>query len=140
MNHLTTQNAWERKDLLEAELKAINKYLMSDMNWKKKTVECLAKNETLMTTIELLACLLGDHTFSLLTKDERTLQVTNLSVTLSNLTKEGYVKKIKIPGLKGNLYGLANWFDKDGKVNERYANVTIQFFMNNSITPVSCCS
>ena len=113
---------------------------MADTNWKKKAVECLANTKTLMTTIELLVCLLGSESFSLLRKEERSLQVTNLSVTLSNLTKEGYIKKVKIPGLKGNYYGLSNWFDKDNKVNPQFANLTVQTFLSNSAIPVSCCN
>jgi hypothetical protein len=109
-------------------------------SWKKRAVDCLLLNQTLMTTIEILRCIMGAKEFGELAKDQRSTAVTNLSVTLNNLTKEGYIKKIRIIGLKGNYYGLANWFEPDGTIVKGYANTFLQTFLENvHKQPISCC-
>jgi hypothetical protein len=109
-------------------------------SWKKRAIDCLMANQTLMTTIEMLTCTLGAKEFSVLDKDQRLNAVTNLSVTMSNLCRDGYVKKLKILGLKGNYYGLSNWFEKDGRIIKDYADDTLSVFLENVYRePKSCC-
>src|SRR5258705_8467457 len=98
------------------------------LSWKQKAINCLAVKKHYMTTIEILACVLGQSEYEKLTQGNRRELVGNLSVTLNNLVTDKYIKKQKMMGFKGNYYGLSNWFEGD-RMKPEFANATLKYLI-----------
>jgi len=131
---INLQSLFKRKIELETELSTVNQQLYKDnqfLSWKTKAINCIASYGQYVTTIDILRCVIGDEAYLNLSEKERKDNITKLSVNLNNLVKEGYVKKAKVNGLKGNYYGLPEWFQKNGSLKPEYADETIKAILDN---------
>ena len=81
------------------------------MNWKERGLACIGKLNRFCKTIEILECLLGQKEVEKLDDEMRKRYVTGLSVSLSELRKDGVVVQFNLKGVKGYFYGLQSWFD-----------------------------
>ena len=96
------------------------------MNWKEKALDCIRSNECYSQTADILLCVVGKEVL----KDEvlRRRYITALSVTLNELNKIGVLKKFRLKSVKGDFYGLAEWFTKNGSLKKEYYSTTIMNF------------
>lgn len=112
---------------LEEQLGFPNPEPWGSMEWRERSIQCIASRDTYSTTIDVLKCLISERRYNLLEADQRDKYIANLSIALNGLAKEGYITKVKIPGInKGYYFGLPKWFENNGTLKSEYANEYLQ--------------
>ena len=119
-----TQLKKEKKEL-EARLKLVSNAIIAlepvpikYMQWGNKAIDCTRKKAHYIQTSEILTCVVGEDIEE--NKDLRKRYITALSVALNYLCKDGDLKKFKVRKLKGDFYGLPEWFNEDGSLKNEY--------------------
>lgn len=138
----TAQQLMQEKMQLLAQINEIDVKLnieLAGVSWKKKAIDCLGVLNKCATTVEILRCVLGTNNFQSLDSKKRAEYVSALSMTMNNLIKIGFVKKVKVNGLKGYYYGLSQWFDEEDKLKQEYADMTLQLVLQSSNMNIGCC-
>lgn len=139
---MANENLLDRLQILNeqaADLRADIFGFPSNSGWKMKAVNCIALAKKYVTTLDILSCVLGYETFEALPENLRRDYVTNLSATLSNLTRDGYINKARLKGIKGNYYGLPEWFEENGDLKAEYADSTLHYLIKVSKRKSACC-
>lgn len=88
------------------------------VNWTKKAIECLERNDKVMLTTEILSDIFSNKKDDL--EENRRGYLVGLSVALNNLCINRTLNKIIVSGVKGHFYGLSSWFTKEGYLTPKY--------------------
>lgn len=85
------------------------------VKWRHKVIECLANNNRLMTTGEIL-----EYAIPEVTKDLRRKYIANLSSALVGMYNGGIIQKYEGYEGRGHLYGLPSMFDSNNMPLDQY--------------------
>lgn len=87
--------------------------------WTEQAIGCLESNGCLQKTAEILECIYYGKEEILKNAGRRRVLLASLSNTLNKLCDEGILCKKVVPGEKGHLYGLREWFKEDGSLKNK---------------------
>lgn len=82
--------------------------------WTEKAIACITNARQLVSTDEILKWTLFDRVEDMELAHRRKGYITALSVSLNKLKKAGKVNSYSVKGIKGNFYGLPEWWNENG--------------------------
>lgn len=120
-------NLKKQRRLLEKELSRINKAIFAleplpaqFMEWKQKALQFIADFKCYSQTSEILNFVFKDSPEILEDIIIRKRYTTALSVALNDLYKAKMINKFRLYRVRGDFYGLPEWFAQDGVLNKKY--------------------
>lgn len=86
------------------------------LSWPGRIIKCIRKLKRPLRFQEIMQEL---QIMERLHKTENWLTEKTISVTLSNMAKDGRLYSEKVRGTRGHFYALIEWLEEDGKLTEK---------------------
>ncbi len=114
LEQLHERNQWLEKRNAELENPKGSHY--NSLSWPGRIIMCIKKLKRPLRFQEIMQELM---IMERLHNTESWLTEKTISVTLSNMGKDGRLHSEKLKGTRGNFYALIEWLEEDGKLNEK---------------------